>query len=352
MTKKSAVKAPSLKKVKSAKRSVQEEKEDEIDPALLKSKVEELTREVLGDDEVIASLTKNLPVTRGPLTPAIAPTDPLAIYMREVNKLSMLDPATERELAVKAFDEKDPSAIKKLIQANLRFVVKISFEYARFGHKVLDLIQEGNVGLIQAVHHFNPYKEVRLTTYAVWWIRSYIRDYLLRNWSIVRIGTTAAQKKLFYQLKKEQEKWQRLGINPQVKAIAHNLGVREDEVETMQQRMSGRDSSLSPKIDSEGEESNAFQNQFADQSPIQSTKLEAHEDSWLIQKALEEFQDELDAREKDFVKRRLLSETPITLEQFGKDYGVSKERARQIEERIKSKLKEYLSKYYPEITLG
>ena len=302
--------------------------------------------------KVSSQKEKHLPAPRLPTAPPAIPlSDPLALYMREVQRIPLLDLAKEQELAKRAYDEKDPQAVKRLVQANLRFVVKIAFEYSRFGHKVLDLIQEGNMGLIQAVQHFNPYKEVRLTTYAVWWIRSFIRDYLLRNWSIVRIGTTASQKKLFYNLKKEQEKWLRLGINPQLKTIAHNLGVREDEVETMQQRMSGRDSSLSPRADEDGAPSFSFQNQFADQTPLASTKLEAREDTWLIQKALEEFQDDLDAREKDFVKRRLLSETPVTLEEFGKDYGISKERSRQIEEQIKKKLKAYLSKYYPEITL-
>ena len=311
------------------------------DPAL-----SELEKEVEGDRK------KYLPVAqKHPLPPSISTEDPLALYLREVHKIPLLDIAEEQRLAKKAFDEKDPASIKRLIQSNLRFVVKIAFEYSRFGHKVLDLIQEGNVGLIQAVHHFNPYKEVRLTTYAVWWIRSFIRDYLLRNWSIVRVGTTAAQKKLFYNLKKEQEKWEKLGIKPQVKALAHNLDVREDEVETMQQRLSGRDSSLSPKPDKDGEESASFANQIADESPLASQNLEDKEDTWLIHKALEEFQEDLNERERDFVKRRLLSETPITLEEFGKEYGISKERSRQIEEQIKKKLKDYLSKYYPEITL-
>ncbi len=318
---------------------------DELDPVM-----DVNLDEIIEAGEVSAKVT-TLPALRRPSLPPSIPTDdPLALYMREVHKIPLLDVIKEQELAKKAYDEKDPVAVKRLIQSNLRFVVKIAFEYSRFGHKVLDLIQEGNVGLIQAVHHFNPYKEVRLTTYAVWWIRSYIRDYLLRNWSIVRIGTTAAQKKLFYRLKKEQDKWERLGINPQVKAIAHNLGVREDEVETMQQRLSGRDSSFSPRPDRDGEDTLSFENQIADQSRLPSADLEEREDTWLIHKALEEFQEELDERDKDFVKRRLLSETPVTLEEFGKEYGISKERSRQIEEKIKKKLKEYLSKYYPEIS--
>jgi RNA polymerase sigma-32 factor len=302
--------------------------------------------------ESAAVTNKNfLPVTqKHPLPPAVPTDDPLALYLREIHKIPLLDVIQEQELAKKAFDEKDPASVKRLIQSNLRFVVKIAFEYARFGHKVLDLIQEGNMGLIQAVHHFNPYKEVRLTTYAVWWIRSYIRDYLLRNWSIVRVGTTAAQKKLFYRLKKEQDKWEKLGIRPQVKAIAQNLGVREDEVETMQQRMSGRDSSFSPQPDKDSDDNFSFESTLRDQAPSPSDNIEQKQDTWLIHKALEEFQEDLNEREKDFVKRRLLSESPITLEEFGNQYGISKERSRQIEESIKKKLKEYLSKYYPEIT--
>ncbi|MEZ4815918.1 MAG: RNA polymerase factor sigma-32 [Bdellovibrionota bacterium] len=337
MKKKSASKT-----IKKAKRPVDVLEADSLSEAALN---QDIDKELSKEGAFLPAVQKH------PLPPSIPTDDPLALYLRQIHKIPLLKLSEEQELARKAYDEKDPASIRRLIQSNLRFVVKISFEYARFGHKILDLIQEGNIGLIQAVHHFNPYKEVRLTTYAVWWIRSYIRDYLLKNWSIVRIGTTAAQKKLFYRLKKEQEKWERLGINPQVKAIAHNLGVREDEVETMQQRMSGRDSSLSPRPDKDGDDTLSFENTLASENSLPSAELEEREDSWLIHKALEEFQDELNDREKDFVKRRLLSETPVTLEEFGKDYGISKERSRQIEEQIKKKLKEYLSKYYPEITL-
>jgi RNA polymerase sigma-32 factor len=128
--------------------------------------------------------------------------DVLQIYIRELSRLKLLTPEEEKKLTTEYALTQDPALFKRLVQANLRFVVKIAFEYSTYGAKVMDLIQEGNLGLMKAVRDFNPYKEVRLTTYAVWWIRSYIQDYLIRNWSLVRIGTTASQKKLFYRLKK------------------------------------------------------------------------------------------------------------------------------------------------------
>jgi len=278
--------------------------------------------------------------------------DPLAVYVREVNKTPLLTPKEERELAIRVFDHKDKEAYQKLVQANLRFVVKIAFEYARYGARILDLIQEGNVGLLKAVQDFNPYKDVRLTTYAVWWIRSYIQDYLLRNWSLVRIGTTAAQKKLFYRLKKEQEKFEREGLPAPPKAIAMSLNVDESDVKLMQQRMSGKDVSLSTPLDTDSENPAYTASQkLADPGMLVSAHLENEEQAVLFKKALDEFVSELDEREKMIFHERLLSENPKTLIEIGDQYGFSKERARQLEERIKKKLKDFLSTYYPDISM-
>lgn len=280
--------------------------------------------------------------------------DPLALYMREVSKIPLLTPDEEHQLALRVHEHQDPEAIKKLVASNLRFVVKIAFEYARYGAKVLDLVQEGNVGLMRAVRDFNPYKDVRLTTYAVYWIRSYIQDFLLRNWSIVRIGTTAAQKKLFYNLKKEQEKFEREGLKPELKQIAHKLSVDESDVKLMQERMSGRDLSLSAPVG--GDEDNSvgltLSNTVADSAPLASSELEASEQASLFRKALGEFRELLDERERAILEDRLLSESPKTLVEIGEEYGVTKERARQIEERIKNKLKDFLAERYPDISLG
>jgi len=280
--------------------------------------------------------------------------DVLKLYMQELARFKLLTPEEEKALLEEYYETHSPEIFKRLIQANLRFVVKIAFEYNNYGAKLMDLIQEGNMGLMKAVHDFNPTKDVRLTTYAVWWIRSFIQDFLLRNWSLVRIGTTAAQKKLFYRLRKEQQRLEQMGIRPQVKQLALNLGVDERDVELMQTRLAGGDVSLNAPIkNSDGETENiSIDNRMIDESDLASEVLEASEQSRLFKKALDEFIKLLDERELVIFKGRMLSEKPRTLQEIGNDYNVSKERARQIEEKIKSKLKDFLAEKYPDISLN
>jgi RNA polymerase sigma-32 factor len=279
--------------------------------------------------------------------------DVLQLYMRELSRLRLLTPEEEKQLATQYAETQDPAVFKRLVQANLRFVVKIAFEYATYGAKVMDLIQEGNLGLMKAIRDFNPYKDVRLTTYAVWWIRSYMQDYLIRNWSLVRIGTTAAQKKLFYRLKKEQERLEREGIRPEPRQIAMNLGVEERDVKLMQERLSGGDVSISTPLGAsdDGRDSLTIENRFSDASELPSETMEQSEQAALFKKALEEFVTELDEREAAIFRERLLSENPRTLQEIGDDYKITKERARQIEEKIKKKLKDFLAEKYPDISV-
>lgn len=279
--------------------------------------------------------------------------DVLQIYIRELSRLKLLTPEEEKKLTTEYALTQDPALFKRLVQANLRFVVKIAFEYSTYGAKVMDLIQEGNLGLMKAVRDFNPYKEVRLTTYAVWWIRSYMQDYLIRNWSLVRIGTTAAQKKLFYRLKKEQQRLESEGIRPEPRQLAMNLGVEERDVKMMQERLSGGDVSLSLPISetSDGREAMTMENRFADTSELVSDTMDQTEQSALFKKALEEFVKELDEREAAIFRGRLLSENPRTLLEIGEDFKITKERARQIEEKIKKKLKDFLAEKYPDISV-
>lgn len=294
------------------------------------------------------------PASKSALPVPVGPSDPLAFYLKEIAKTPLLTPSQEKELALRVFDHHDKEAAQKLVQANLRFVVKIAFEYAKYGARVLDLIQEGNMGLLKAVRDFNPYKDVRLTTYAVWWIRSYIQDFLLRNWSLVRIGTTAAQKKLFYRLRKEQERFEREGLPSEPRALAMHLGVDESDVKMMQERLSGKDFSLSAPLQpgEEGASSLTAAQRIADESPLPSSLLENAEQASLFKKALGEFMKQLDPREQSIFQDRLLSEQPKTLIDIGNEYGFSKERARQLEERIKKKLKDFLSEHYPDISLN
>lgn len=279
--------------------------------------------------------------------------DLLSTYLREMARFPLLTPEQEIELARKSFFEQDREAFTKLVQSNLRFVVKLAFEYSRYGARVLDLIQEGNMGLIKAVKEFDPTKEVKLTTYAVWWIRSYMQDFLLKNWSLVKIGTTSAQKKLFYRLKKEQEKLEREGVDSGPKAIAMNLGVDEADVKLMQERLSGGDVSLDkPFQDKSGESDVAsLLSKLPDETPLASSALEEQEQRQLFHKALGEFVKTLEPRDALIFRDRLISETPKTLLEIGEEHGFSKERARQIEERLKDKLKEFLLERYPEISV-
>jgi len=301
---------------------------------------------------------KKAPEKQGPSGPSQLPVptkerDVLQIYVRELARLKLLTPEEEKQLTTSYYESHDPRIFKRLVQANLRFVVKIAFEYASYGAKVMDLIQEGNLGLMKAIHDFNPYKEVRLTTYAVWWIRSYMQDYLIRNWSLVRIGTTAAQKKLFYRLKKEQQRLEQMGVRPEPKQIAMSLGVEERDVKLMQERMSGGDVSLSASTygSGDGHESPSLENRFADPTELASDSLEQTEQSQLFKKALEEFVKELDEREQAIFRGRLLSENPRILIEIGADFKITKERARQIEEKIKKKLKDFLAEKYPDISM-
>lgn len=307
-----------------------------------KSKQKKTSKDL--DLPAVASSSENIAVGN-----QVATLDPLAIYLKELRKYPVLTREQEHELAVKVRENQDVEAAQALVRANLRFVVKIAFQYAKYGAKVLDLIQEGNLGLLRAVREFDPYKDTRISTYAVWWIRSYMQDFLLRNWSIVRIGTTKAQKKLFYRLKKEQERLEREGISPIPKAIAMNLGVEESDVNVMQARLQGKDASLSQPRPGVEDDTKTWASQISDEAPLASAELEKNEQSELFKKALGEFVLELDDREKDIFENRLMSENPETLISIGERYGFSKERARQLEDRIKAKLKAFLSKHYPDI---
>ncbi len=289
--------------------------------------------------------------------PDVAPKDRdlLSTYIKEMNRFPLLSASEEKELLKEFKESGDISVYKRLVTANLRFVVKLAFEYSKYGARVLDLIQEGNVGLLKAVREFDPTKDVRLTTYAVWWIKSYMQDFLLRNWSIVKIGTTAAQKKLFYRLKKEQERLEREGIRPEPAQIALNLGVDESDVKLMQERLASKDISFDqppPGSQKSTTKEVSFENQVADLDPLASEQIEVIEQQVLFKKALEEFLLTLEPRDQEIFKSRLLSESPKTLLEIGEEYGFSKERARQIEEKLKEKLRVFLNEKYPDITLN
>lgn len=275
---------------------------------------------------------------------AIAPshlpktTDPLVLYLNEIRKYPLLTREKEKEISEKYFETKDPEAAQLLVRSNLRFVVKIAAEYSKFGAKLIDLIQEGNVGLMHAVREFNPYKGARLITYAVWWIRGYIQEYLMRQYSMVRIGTTQNQRKLFYQLQKEKNNLEALSNEQNLHELSERLGIPEDEIKIMAQRLSGRDVSLDRPVDGDDSPTlGAFQ-----QSSTESMEdaLARDEMIKLLQSKVSELEPGLSEREKIILHERLLNEEPLTLQEIGEKYGITREAVRQMEARLIKKIKD------------
>jgi len=266
-------------------------------------------------------------------------TDPLAIYLADVRKYPVLSKEEEQEIAKKYFESKDPEAAQILVKSNLRFVVKIAAEYSKFGAKMIDLIQEGNVGLMHAVREFNPYKGARLITYAVWWIRGHIQEYLMRQYSMVRIGTTQNQRKLFYQLQKEKDALDALGQTPDIALLSSRLGIPEDEVEQMAQRMSGRDVSLDrPLDDDSGGTLLDFQKSTSDMSLDE--RLAYEEELEVLKAKLQELRPELSERERIILDERILNDEPLTLQEIGEKHGITREAVRQMEVRVMKKIKD------------
>lgn len=270
---------------------------------------------------------------------ALTTSDPLVLYLNEIRKYPLLTKEKEIEIAKKYFETKDPESAQILVRSNLRFVVKIAAEYSKFGAKLIDLIQEGNVGLMHAVREYNPYKGARLITYAVWWIRGYIQEYLMRQYSMVRIGTTQNQRKLFYQLQKEKALLDTLGKQQNLSDIAKKLDIPEEEVKVMAQRLSGRDISLDRPID---DDTPASLNDFQ-----KSTTLENIDDTLakeelvsILQEKVSELEPHLSEREKIILKERLLNDEPLTLQEIGEKYGITREAVRQMEARLLKKIKD------------
>jgi len=294
------------------------------------------------------------PLTRSSTQTSLTtvPGDPLLqTYLREVQKYPLLSKEEEHDLAVQYRETQDREILQKLVTANLRFVVKIAFEYVHYRVKLLDLIQEGNMGLVKAVQEFDPYKDVRLTTYAVWWIRSYIQEAILKNYSLVKMGTTQAQKRLFYRLRKEQKKLEQEGISPSqgVKLLAQRLDVKEKEIEEMNQRLSQNDVSLNAPVNHD-DKSERIHHLASHQAPADETLGDAEQET-LFKKILKQFGETLEGREKVVFYDRLVSENPLTLQEIGEKYKFTKERARQIEEQVKEKLKKYVQENYPDFDI-
>lgn len=273
---------------------------------------------------------------------ALVPFEPLQRYLAEIRRFPLLSREEEHRLAVEYKEYGNVEAAYALVTANLRLVVMIAREYQKAFKSLLDLIQEGNMGLMEAVKNFDPYRGVRFPSYAVWWIRAYMVRYLMNDWRMVKIGTTQAQRKLFFNLQKEKEKLEAEGLTPGPKLLAQRLNVKEDEVVEMEQRLAHRDLSIDVPI-GEGEEATML-NFLPDDKQTPEEQFAEAQYRQLLRDKMELFAKGLKDKELVIYRERLLNEEPLTLREIGEKYGISRERVRQIEERVKKKLKTFLNK--------
>ncbi len=268
--------------------------------------------------------------------------DLLTCYMRDVHRHALLSPDEEHALAVRVAEHGDRKAAARLVLSNLRLVVKIANEYRRVYRSVGDLVQEGNIGLMHAVDRFDPYRGVKLSSYAAWWIRAYILRYILGNWRLVRIGTTQAQRKLFFNLKREKARLAALGVEPTPSRLAQNLGVPEKDVVEMDQRLARCDASLDVPLTDGEDRSPTRLDMLRAVEPNPEAAAESSEVSELVRERVREFRDQLSGRHRVIFDRRIAAEDPITLQELAADFGLSRERVRQLEARIVRKLREEL----------
>jgi RNA polymerase sigma-32 factor len=274
--------------------------------------------------------------------PAPTPEGGLNRYMQEIRKFPLLEPEEEYMLAKRWVEQEDTEAAHKMVTSHLRLAAKIAMGYRGYGLPQAEVISEANVGLMQAVKRFDPEKGFRLATYAMWWIRASIQEYILRSWSLVKLGTTSAQKKLFFNLRKAKARIGALeegDLRPEnVAQIAHDLGVTENEVISMNRRLSGGDASLNATVGSEGEGTMQWQDWLEDEDADQAGDYEAKNELEARRELLAEAMDVLNDREKDILVQRRLQDQAVTLEELSGQYGVSRERIRQIEVRAFEKL--------------
>jgi len=280
--------------------------------------------------------------------PAPTPEGGLNRYMQEIRKFPMLEPEQEYMLAKRWVDHEDTDAAHQMVTSHLRLAAKIAMGYRGYGLPQAEVISEANVGLMQAVKRFDPEKGFRLATYAMWWIRASIQEYILRSWSLVKLGTTSAQKKLFFNLRKAKNRIGALedgDLRPEnVQRIATDLGVTEDEVISMNRRLSGGDASLNATVSADGEGAAQWQDWLEDESANTAADYEATDELDARRELLAEAMTVLNDREKDILMQRRLSEETVTLEDLSGQYDVSRERIRQIEvrafEKLQSKMQE------------
>jgi RNA polymerase sigma-32 factor len=298
----------------------------------------EAAGEVVEEDVKVDDIPKAAPARGG----ALARLDPMQQYLREVQRHTLLTPQEEHDLAVKYVGSGDVAAAARLVTANLRLVVKLAYEYRRAYKNIMDLVQEGNIGLMQAVKRYDPYRGVKLSSYAAWWIRAYILRFILNNWRLVKLGTTQAQRKLFFNLNKEKARLSAMGIEPSSAEIARRLGVEEQEVTDMDRRLSSGEMSLdAPVGDTEGRPVSRLE-MMPTQMSGPDTAVAEGEIQQMVKAKLADFRTTLKGKDIQIFDDRLVAEDPLTLQELGDRFGISRERVRQLEARLTGRLREFL----------
>jgi RNA polymerase sigma-32 factor len=301
----------------------------------------EIVDDDAGDGDIPRAAAKK--ASKGP-SEGLAKFDAMAAYLREVQRHPLLTPEQTHTLAVKFVDTQDAAAAAALVTANLRLVVKIAYEYRRAYKNIMDLVQEGNIGLMQAVKRYDPYRGVKLSSYAAWWIRAYILRFILNNWRLVKLGTTQAQRKLFFNLRKKRAELVALGIDPTDLEVAKQLNVSESEVADMDVRLSSGEKSLdAPVGDTDGRSISRI-----DMMPSLLQGPEAlmadEEINSLVKQNLAAFRKTLEGKDKELAifDERLVADDPLTLQELGDRFGISRERVRQLEQRLTGRLRDFL----------
>lgn len=299
-----------------------------------------------GDQHSNPSELNIVPVP-APKEKALVPYDPLQMYLSEIKRYGLLTREEEKELAIRIREKNDQKAAYRLITSNLRLVVKIAMDFHRYWTKnLLDLIQEGNLGLLQAAGKFDPYRGIKFSYYASFWIKAYMLKFIMDNWKLVKIGTTQSQRKLFFNLAKERDKIIAQGFTPEPKLLAERLDVKEEEVVEMSQRLGGWEISLSSPVSDDSRE--AYGSLLPDPGkPIDEEISEKESQSLLIQ-MLKEFRKTLSGKEADIFDHRITAENPLTLQELGDKYSISRERVRQIQEKIVKNIKKWLKEKIPD----
>jgi RNA polymerase sigma-32 factor len=272
----------------------------------------------------------------------LARFDALQAYMREVQRHPLLSADDEHKLAVQYQKTEDREVAARLVTANLRLVVKIAYEYRRAYRNMMDLVQEGNIGLMQAVKRYDPYRGVKLSSYAAWWIRAYMLRFILNNWRLVKVGTTQAQRKLFFNLNKEKARLTAMGIEPSHAEIAKRLNVAESEVTEMDRRLARADASLDATVNEADGRSTTRLELMPSSNATPDQIAEGSEFSELLRVQLEEFRKTLGGKDIDIFDKRVVADEPLTLQELGDQFGVSRERVRQLEARLMGKLRDHL----------